>query len=107
MVNNEKEKTNNLIKKLEEDLKVFIGDLKKRDFYFYKTGVDEAKKKLNSINSEIKAFEDKIEDYGSNAAKFENPDLIQNSIKQVEGIKVELVNMQVLWDHIDECLRIF
>lgn len=66
----------NLIKKLEEDLKVFTGDLKKREFYFYKTGVAEAKKKLDSIYAEIKVFEDKIEDYGYNAAKFENPDLI-------------------------------
>jgi hypothetical protein len=39
LVNNETEKATNLIKKLEEDLKVFISDLKKRDFYFYKTGV--------------------------------------------------------------------
>ena len=67
LVNNEKEKTTNLIKKLEEDLKVFTGDLKKREFYFYKTGVTDAKKKLQGVYSEIKGFEDKIEDYGYNA----------------------------------------
>jgi hypothetical protein len=38
---------------LEEDLNVFISDLKKREFYFYKTGVEEAQKKLKGIYSEI------------------------------------------------------
>lgn len=67
LVQNENEKTINLIKKLEEDLKQFIAEIKKRDFYFYKTGVEEAKKKLDTIYEEIKVFEDKIEDYGYNA----------------------------------------
>jgi hypothetical protein len=49
LVNNETEKTTNLIKKLEEDLKVFISEMKKRDFYYYKTGVDEAQRKLAAV----------------------------------------------------------
>ena len=67
LVQNENEKTINLIKKLEEDLKQFTAEIKKRDFYFYKTGVEEAKKKLDAIYEEVKIFEEKIEDYGYNA----------------------------------------
>lgn len=43
LVNNENEKTINMIKKFEEDLKVYTTELKKRDFYQYKTGVVESK----------------------------------------------------------------
>ena len=67
LISNENEKTTNQIKKLEEDLKQFNGDIKKRDFYLYKTGVEDGKKKLELIYEEIKVFEDKMEDYGYNA----------------------------------------
>lgn len=43
LINNENEKTTNMIKRFEEDLKVYTTELKKREFYFYKTGVTEAK----------------------------------------------------------------
>ena len=67
LISNENEKTINMIKKFEEDLKVYIAEMKKRDFYFYKTGVVESKKKLTLVNDEIKAFDDKIGDLGYNA----------------------------------------
>lgn len=38
-----------MIKKFEDDLKVFNAELKKRGFYFYKTGVEESKAKLEGI----------------------------------------------------------
>lgn len=66
-MNNENEKTINLIKKFEEDLKIYITEMKKRDFYFYKTGVVEGKKKLAAVNDEIKSFDEKITDLGYNA----------------------------------------
>lgn len=46
-----------MIKKFEEDLRVYTTELKKRDFYFYKTGVTEAKKKLDAVNVEIAEFD--------------------------------------------------
>jgi len=104
IVNNETEKTSIQIKKLEEDLKVFNGDLKKRDFYFYKTGSDEALKKLGTIDNEIKVFEERIEDYGYNMNKFGNADMITNSVKQVESIKIELENMRILWSFTKDTL---
>lgn len=57
LINNENEKTTIMIKKFEEDLKIYITELKKRDFYFYKTGVDEAKRKLALVNEEISVFD--------------------------------------------------
>ena len=107
LISNEGEKNNTLIKKLDEDLKQYIAEMKKRDFYFYKTGVVEAKGKLDQVYQEIQIFEDKIEDYGYNAVKFNNPDAISSSVKQIESIKAEVSNMVQLWDHIDLCLNLF
>jgi dynein heavy chain, axonemal len=56
-----------MIKKFEEDLKVYITELKKRDFYFYKTGVTESKGKLASVADELAVFDQKVTDYGYNA----------------------------------------
>lgn len=67
LVNNENEKTVNMIKKFEEDLKLYTTELKKRDFYFYKTGTAESKKKLGNVAEEIKQFDEKITDLGYNA----------------------------------------
>lgn len=101
LVNNEMEKTTNMIKKFEEDLKAYNTELKKRDFYQYKTGVVDSKARLGLVGDELKVFEDRIADLGYNAQKFGNPDMIQNSIKAVESIKVEIQNMVVLWDFIE------
>lgn len=57
LIQNENEKTTVMIKKFEEDLRVYTTELKKRDFYFYKTGVTEAKKKLDGVNVEIAEFD--------------------------------------------------
>jgi hypothetical protein len=103
LVNAENEKTTVLIKKFEDELKIYQGDMKKKEFYYYKTGVTDAMKKFSSVEEELKQFEEKIIDLGYNAAKFDKPDLITNSIKQVDTIKVEVTNMVALWDHINDC----
>lgn len=102
LVNNENEKTINMIKKFEEDLKIYTTELKKRDFYQYKTGTAESKVRLGSVGDELKQFDDRITDLGYNASKFGNPDMIQNSIKAVDSIKSEIQNMVVLWDFIGQ-----
>jgi dynein heavy chain len=91
-----------MIKKFEEDLKVYTNELKKRDFYQYKTGVVDSKYRLSLVGDELKVFDDRIVDLGYNASKFGNPDMIQNSIKAVEAIKVEIQNMVFLWDFIEK-----
>jgi len=99
-VENEKEKTKALIKKLEDDVKIYTNELKKREFYYYKTGPEEAQKKLSGVGSEIVEFEEKIRDYGYNVEKFGAPELIEQSILSVDNIKTEVESMNILWEHI-------
>lgn len=107
LVNQENEKTINMIKKFEDDLKAYTTELKKRDFYQYKTGVVDSKTRLSAVADELKAFDDRTVDLGYNAGKFGNPDMIQNSIKAVESIKFEIQNMVILWDFIEKMQQDF
>jgi len=106
LVQSEDERNKTLIKKLEDELKDFFTQIKKRDFYKYQ-GVAVANEALEKINVELKAFTEKIEYYGTNAVKFGSPDSINASIKQLEAIQTEVENMKILWEHIDLCLGKF
>ena len=99
LCNNENEKNLSLIKKLEEDLKGFYAELKRRPFFQYNTGVEKSLELISSVFDEMTAYEEKIADYGYIAEKFGSPDIMQPSIKQVEQIKVELENMKIFWEH--------
>lgn len=105
LVVTETQKNTSAIGKLEEDLKSYSSELKKRDFYKYDCGATEAHEKLDGVFGEIDQFEEKISMYGYNAKKFGNPDLINTPVKQVENIKIENKNMKMLWDHIDMCQK--
>jgi dynein heavy chain len=106
-VENEKEKTKAMIKKLEDDLKTYTNELKKREFYYYKTGPEQAQSKLSGVHEEIVHFEEQIEEYGYNADKFGAPELIESSQASVDNIKTEVETMNILWDHIKLCETTF
>lgn len=84
-------------------MKTFTQDLKKRDFYKYECGRENALAKLDAVYSEIRDLETKIENYGHTAEKFGNPNLIDGCVKQADAIKGEMGNMKMLWDHISVC----
>jgi len=100
LIDHEKENNNKNIKSLEEDITHFTQVMKKREFFQYDCGVTIAIEKLGGVFDELKVFEDKIDDYGDNAKKFGNPDLINKAIKDVEGIKITVKAMNELWKHI-------
>jgi dynein heavy chain, axonemal len=81
--------------------------MKKREFFQYGCGAARAIEKLDGVYGELKVFEDGRDTYGDYAAKFGTPDLIMKAAKDIEGIKITIDNMKVLWDHIDECQKTF
>lgn len=100
-------KNTNSITKLEDDLKVYQQEMKKRDFYKYDCGRETASKKLDAVFVEIGDFEIKITDFGYISSKFSNGNMIDNAQKMVDGVKVEVTNMRGLWDHISYCQQMF
>lgn len=107
MVQMENEKNKSNIKQLEDDITQFTQEMKRREFFQYKCGTQIALKKLDGVFDELKIFEDKIDDYGNNAQKFGDGDLIQKAVKDIETIKITIDNMKILWDHIDACTKVF
>jgi dynein heavy chain len=107
LVASETLKNTNSITKLEDDLKVYQQEMKKREFYKYDCGREMASKKLDGVFTEINDFETKISDYGYISSKFANGNMIDNAQKMVDAIKVEVTNMRGLWDHISYCQQIF
>jgi len=103
LVQQESDKNKQNIKKLEEDIVQFNQEMKKREFFQYKCGTKTAQEKLNGVFDELKTFEDQIKDYGDNARKFGNPELINKAIKDIETIKITVNNMNGLWEHIAVC----
>ena len=106
-VQSESERNVNQVKAFEEELKHFHTSLKKRDFYFYKTGVEPSIQKLEQTISEIKAFEERQNDLGFNAQKFGQPSIIENSQTIIQTLKAEIESMRGLWLHIQTCSEEF
>jgi dynein heavy chain, axonemal len=107
LVVQENDINNHNIKKLEEDIITFTQEMKKREFFQYGCGAAKAIEKLDGVYGELKVFEDGRDTFGDYAAKFGTPDLIMKAVKDIEGIKITIDNMKVLWDHIDECQKSF
>jgi dynein heavy chain len=95
------------IKKLEEDISQFTGDMRKREFFQFSCGTELAKTKLDGVFGELRDFENAIEDLGDNSVKFGKPELINKAVKDVDNIKVLVSNMKALWDHIAKCQKTF
>jgi hypothetical protein len=77
--------------------------MRKREFFQYKCGSKNALEKLDGVFGELGVFEEKIEDYGFNASKFNNPDQINKAERDIDSIKITVENMKALWDHINIC----
>jgi hypothetical protein len=69
------------IEKLDTELKNFQQQMKKREFFKYDCGREQALLKLDGVFEEIRAYEYDIEDLGYNARKFGNPESIEQPIK--------------------------
>lgn len=77
LVNQEKGKNTVSVNKLEEDLKHYFSQMKKREFYKYDCGREKAQEKLDAVYGEIDQFKAQIASLGYNAAKFDNPNQIE------------------------------
>lgn len=84
IVASETQKNNTQIGKLEDELKAYIQDLRKRDFYKYDCGRENALGKLENVYTEVQAYEQKTEDFGFTAAKFDHANLIDGCNKNID-----------------------
>lgn len=81
--------------------------MRKREFFQYKCGSTNALDKLDGVFGELNVYEEKIVDFGDNAGKFGHPNQIDKAVRDIDSIKITVVNMKALWDHIDLCQKTF
>ncbi len=107
VVEQEQDKTQQKVKSFEEQMKVYASDIKKKEFYFYSSGVETALKKLESAMEDYKGFQAIYQDKEEDAAMFGVPTMMDASKKQLKDLKAEIESMTLLWNHIKKCLSEF
>ena len=103
----ESEKARADILKFEESLKDYYVQMKKESFYIYKTGVEEATSRLDSVKEDIKKFEEQITNYDYFSKMFSFPEAIGPATKNLDQIKSEVNAITNLWTHIKNCEQRF
>ena len=86
MVDNEAKKNNASVARLDEDLKHYINEMKKRDFYKYETGKEQSLQSLKNVQSDIEEFQEKIASFKYTSMKFGNPEIIEVSERQIDVV---------------------
>jgi dynein heavy chain len=81
--------------------------MKKRDFYKYDTGREQALQSLSGVQNEIQDYNNQRAELLFQAQKFEQASLIDNIEGQITTVETEVSSMQILWDHINNCQGIF
>ena len=99
----ESKKNAQTIVKHEEELKQYIALMKKRDFYKYDTGREQALSSLDGVTGEINGFIETTDDLKFKAEKFDQTGAIDASESKISEIQSEVGLMQTLWAHIDVC----
>lgn len=77
LVDKESKKNAQTIQEHEDELKAYIAAMKKRDFYRYDTGRDQALQSLEKVGQEIEQFIETTDQLKFNAEKFEHPNAIE------------------------------
>ena len=102
LVDTEAKKNSGAVGKLDEDLKVYINEMRKRDFYKYETGRETSLESLRKVHQEIEEFQEKIAGFRYTSMKFGTPEIIEVSERQIETVINEAAAMQGLWDHVEK-----
>ena len=81
--------------------------MKKRDYYKYDTGKEQADVTLEAVENEIAKHKADLEEMEFTSIKFEHPDAINVSKSQIEVIESETDAMKRLWGHAGDCQEVF
>ena len=85
------------IQEFEEELKTYVGGLKKEAYYFYKSGLELGYERCAAVDKHHAEFEGVFDFLYHIASNFDYPNMLNNSRKIMATIKEDTVNMRVLW----------
>jgi dynein heavy chain len=88
----------------EAELKTYQGGLRKEAYYFYKSGLELAVKRLNDVTADLDKFQARMDDLTYIATNFSYAELLSPSVKLMQLGREDVTSMRSLWEF--EQLRI-
>lgn len=98
MVQKESEFYKKGIADFENELKTYQGGLKKEAYYFYKSGLELAQKRLQDVTTDLDNFDKRMDDLLHIATNFNYPEELNNSKKIMVAMREDVANCKGLWE---------
>ncbi|CAK8995315.1 Dynein alpha chain [Durusdinium trenchii] len=98
MVQKESEFYKKAIGDFENELKTYQGGLKKEAYYFYKSGLELAQKRLSDVTTDLDNFDKRMDDLLHIATNFNYPEELNNSKKIMQAMREDVANCKGLWE---------
>lgn len=92
------------IAEFEVELKTYQGGLRKEAYYYYKSGLELAMKRLNDVTYDLDRRDAEMDELHHIASNFSYPEELNNSRKLMQAMREDVANMRQLWEF--EVLRI-
>mmetsp|Transcript_146756 Transcript_146756/g.471049 ORF Transcript_146756/g.471049 Transcript_146756/m.471049 type:complete len:4209 (+) Transcript_146756:103-12729(+) len=96
------ERESNLYRKViadyENDLKTYQGGLRKEGYFFYKSGIELATKRVGDVTKDLDTYQSRMDELLHIATNFLYPDEVGNSKKVMQAMREDVLNMKSLWE---------
>jgi len=86
------------IAEFDAELKTYQGGLRKEAYYYYKSGLELAMKRLGDVTNDLDSFDKKLEDLLHIATNFSYPEELGNSKKSMAAMREDVANCRSLWE---------
>jgi len=97
MVQRESDIYQKKIHEFEEELKTYVGGLRKEAYYFYKSGLELAYERCDAVDKDYNNFYGQMEFLFHIASNFDYPGMVNNSKKLLASVKEDTTALRSLW----------
>ena len=98
MEQKESELYRKVIADFEEELKTYQSGLRKEAYFFYKSGLELAQKRLNDVTSDLDRQQNRMDELRHIATNFKYVDDLNNSVKIMTAMREDVASMKMLWE---------
>jgi len=86
------------IAEFEVEMRTYQGGLKKEAYYFYKSGLELAMKRLNDVTADLDKKDEQMDELGHIAGNFSYPEELNASRKVMQAMRDDVASMRSLWE---------
>jgi len=86
------------ITEFEAELKTYQSGLRKEAYYFYKSGLELATKRLNDVTADLDKLQSRTDDLSYIATNFNYADALSGSKKIMQAMREDVASVRSLWE---------